>query len=70
MVLKQEGKSDKCSPGGGLGPGIDSGSFSELDMYGSNPGGPPMSPPFVLGGSHSPASLGSLDCAWYENFDS
>lgn len=67
MVLKQEGKSDKCGPGGGLGPsGMDSSSLSELELYGAGPGGGggPMSPPFgVLGGPHSPSSLGSLDCA-------
>ncbi|OXU19167.1 hypothetical protein TSAR_012514 [Trichomalopsis sarcophagae] len=68
MVLKQEGKSDKCGGvgGPGLGPGgHDSGSLSELELYGSSAGsqGGPMSPGFVLGGPHSPASLGSLDCA-------
>ena len=60
--MKQEGKSDKC--GGGLGPGgVDSASLGELELYGGGGGGPPMSPPFVLAGPHSPASLGSLDCA-------
>ena len=64
MVLKQEGKSDKC----GLGPGsVDGAGMGELEMYGgagsAGSAGPPMSPPFVLGGPHSPASLGSLDCA-------
>ncbi|KAJ8683955.1 hypothetical protein QAD02_019747 [Eretmocerus hayati] len=71
MVLKQEGKSDKCGgsgPGGSLGPGggmHDPAGLSDLELYGSGSGGgPPMSPNFVLGGPHSPASLGSsLDCA-------
>ncbi|XP_046604908.1 protein apterous-like isoform X1 [Neodiprion virginianus] len=59
MVLKQEGKSDKC------GGGVDGGSLGDLELYGSSggSGGPPMSPPFMLGGPHSPASLASLDCA-------
>ena len=70
MVLKQEGKSDKCGPGG-----VDAGPLGELELYGNSAGsgGPPMSPPFVLTNQHSPASLGSLDCAWsktlnYDNF--
>lgn len=59
MVLKQEGKSDKC------GSGVDGGSLGDLELYGNSTGsgGPPMSPPFILGGPHSPASLASLDCA-------
>ncbi|XP_044578029.1 protein apterous-like isoform X1 [Cotesia glomerata] len=58
MVLKQEGKSDKCGS-------VDGNSLNELELYGNSAGsgGPPMSPPFMLGGPHSPASLGSLDCA-------
>lgn len=57
MVLKQEGKSDKC--------GIDGNSLGDLELYGNSAGsgGPPMSPQFMLGGPHSPASLASLDCA-------
>lgn len=59
MVLKQEGKSDKCDGS------VDSGSLGDLELYGNSTGsgGPPMSPPFMLGGPHSPASLASLDCA-------
>ncbi|XP_012269049.2 protein apterous-like isoform X2 [Athalia rosae] len=59
MLQKQEGKSDKC------GGGVDGGSLGDLELYGSSggSGGPPMSPPFMLGGPHSPASLASLDCA-------
>ncbi|KAL6424892.1 hypothetical protein ACFW04_010047 [Cataglyphis niger] len=59
MVLKQEGKSDKCDSG------VDGGSLGDLELYGNSAGsgGPPMSPPFMLGGPHSPASLASLDCA-------
>lgn len=58
MVLKQEGKSDKCG-------GVDGSSLGDLELYGNSAGsgGPPMSPPFMLGGPHSPASLASLDCA-------
>ncbi|KAK0090746.1 hypothetical protein PV325_006305 [Microctonus aethiopoides] len=58
MVLKQEGKSDKCGS-------VDSSSLGDLELYGNSAGsgGPPMSPPFMLGGPHSPASLASLDCA-------
>ncbi|XP_063979194.1 protein apterous-like isoform X2 [Diachasmimorpha longicaudata] len=57
MVLKQEGKSDKCG-------GVDGGSLNDLELYGNSAGsgGPPMSPQFMMG-PHSPASLGSLDCA-------
>lgn len=60
MVLKQEGKSDKCG-------GVDGGSLNDLELYGNSAGsgGPPMSPQFMMGGVHSPASLGSLDCAWF-----
>ncbi|XP_026299525.1 protein apterous-like [Apis mellifera] len=59
MVLKQEGKSDKCDGS------VDSGSLGDLELYGNSTGSgrPPMSPPFMLGGPHSPASLASLDCA-------
>ncbi|XP_017876306.1 protein apterous-like isoform X1 [Ceratina calcarata] len=59
MVLKQEGKSDKCDGS------VDGGSLGDLELYGNSTGsgGPPMSPPFMLGGPHSPASLASLDCA-------
>lgn len=59
MVLKQEGKSDKCDSV------VDGGSLGDLELYGNSggSGGPPMSPPFMLGGPHSPASLASLDCA-------
>lgn len=64
MVLKQEGKSDKC---GGSGSGsVDGGSLGDLELYGNSAGsgGAPMSPPFMLStGAHSPASLTSLDCA-------
>ncbi|XP_014615048.1 PREDICTED: LIM/homeobox protein Lhx9-like isoform X3 [Polistes canadensis] len=59
MVLKQEGKSDKCDSV------VDGSSLGDLELYGNSggSGGPPMSPPFMLGGPHSPASLASLDCA-------
>ncbi|KAK1117429.1 hypothetical protein K0M31_016633 [Melipona bicolor] len=59
MVLKQEGKSDKCDSS------VDGGSLGDLELYGNSTGsgGPPMSPSFMLGGPHSPASLASLDCA-------
>ncbi|XP_034943720.1 protein apterous-like isoform X2 [Chelonus insularis] len=58
MVLKQEGKSDKCGS-------VDGNSLGDLELYGNSAGsgGPPMSPPFMLAGPHSPASLASLDCA-------
>jgi len=59
MSLKQEGKMDKCDGG------VDGGNLGDLELYGNcaGSGGPPMSPPFMLGGPHSPASLASLDCA-------
>lgn len=58
MMLKQEGKGDKCD-------GVDGNNLGDLELYGNGTGsgGPPISPPFMLGGPHSPSSLASLDCA-------